>query len=75
MMDARRIVCSRGHLLVTLKTNPDSADQFADDFMSSQDGSCMYCGAELSAETATILEFEQWASREDRFPGNGAPRA
>lgn len=74
MMDSRRIVCERGHLLVTLKTEPESADAFAADFMASQHDTCMYCGGVLRAEVATIIDFERWASREDgRYQGNGAP--
>lgn len=74
MMDARRIVCDQGHLIVTLKTEPESADKFALDFMASQHDTCMYCGGKLRAESATIIDFERWASREDgRYHGTGAP--
>lgn len=73
MMDSRRIVCESGHLLVTLKTEPESADTFAADFIASQGGVCMYCSRPLHAASATVMDFEAWASRADRCHTMGAP--
>jgi hypothetical protein len=73
-MDARRIVCTNEHLVVTLKTEPESADAFASDFMASVQDTCLYCGAKLRAETATIFDFDEWKSRADgRYATSGPP--
>lgn len=72
-MDARRIVCGRGHLFAVLKTEPETGDEFATAFIDRHHGTCMYCGDALRHERAPLHEFNVWISREDRYYTNGAP--
>lgn len=70
--DARRIECARGHVVVVLKTEPETADKFANDFMASRDGTCVFCGSALTSVHSDIHDFERWSSREDRCMGSNA---
>jgi hypothetical protein len=70
--DARRIECARGHIVAILKTEPETADEFARKVCDSYDGTCIFCGTRLSAIKADVHEFDQWSSREDgRSLGSG----
>lgn len=73
-MEARRIICQRGHVTAVLKTDPGfEGDDQADRVISAYNGGCIYCGDGLRFEAGPLADFEHWASREDRYQGNGAP--
>lgn len=75
LMESRRLICRKGHVVAMLKTDPGAeGDEFAHGVIDGYCGVCIYCGDSLGFEVATATEYEMWKSREDgHYVGSGAP--
>lgn len=62
-MEARRVVCPKGHTNAMLKTYPGGeGDAFA---VAHAALGCAFCGAPLRYERVALEDFERYKSRED----------